>query len=50
MTKLTHTCDDCGTGFTLEYDEMQAEDSPSMCPFCGYYIISLDEDDESMDI
>jgi DNA replicative helicase MCM subunit Mcm2 (Cdc46/Mcm family) len=52
MKKIQHTCEECETEFAIEYDELEAEDGPCMCPFCGgYMIMDLDEnDDEFVDL
>lgn len=47
MKRLKHTCEGCETLFVIEYDELIADDDPSMCPFCGDYI--TDELDEVID-
>jgi DNA-directed RNA polymerase subunit RPC12/RpoP len=43
MAALHHICDECGSEFTLKYDETLVEDDPQLCPFCGEYILELDE-------
>ena len=43
MASLHHICDNCGSEFTIKYDENQAEDSPHYCPFCCEMIVDIDE-------
>ena len=49
MNTLKHECGVCDSAFAIHYDEMECEDAPHYCPFCGEYLIDeLDiEDDES---
>lgn len=44
MSRLIHSCDECGTDFTIEFDKETSETDPTFCPFCSSYI--LDADDE----
>jgi len=44
MMKLKHTCDNCETEFTIEYDVENSETDPLYCPFCSDYM--LDTEDE----
>lgn len=49
MATMHHTCDECGSEFSIKYDENQVESDPQNCPFCGEYIYELgdlEEDDE----
>lgn len=49
MATLHHICDECGSEFTLKYNEDQTEDSPHYCAFCGEMLIDTEdigEDDE----
>lgn len=45
-------CDNCGSSFTLIYDEDEVSYSPSHCPFCGDYYdneneeLNFNDDDE----
>jgi len=49
MATLHHICDECGSEFTLKYDEEQTEDSPHYCPFCGEMLIDTDDINEDED-
>lgn len=48
MSILKHICDNCDSDFSIHYDDLECEDSPHYCPFCGEYIIESDDliDDE----
>jgi hypothetical protein len=48
MASLHHTCGECSSEFTIKYDEHQCESDPLHCPFCGEYILDMDniEDDD----
>lgn len=50
MTKLNHECENCGSRFTITYDEEICESDPISCPFCQEYLLlendDLSEDDE----
>lgn len=49
MATLHHICDNCGSEFSIKYDEMQCEDDPHFCSFCGEFMVETDEfedDDE----
>ena len=37
MTDLKLTCDNCGSMFTLSFEQDEVSYSPSHCPFCGDY-------------
>jgi len=43
MSKFTstihHKCDECGSEFSIKFNENEVEDSPHLCPFCGTYIL-----------
>ena len=49
MVTLHHNCGECSSEFNIKYDELECEDAPHYCPFCGEYLVDeLDsEDDES---
>ena len=48
-------CDNCGSTFTLSYEEDEVSYSPSHCPFCGDFYdneneeLNFNDDDEDMD-
>lgn len=44
MTSLKHTCGSCDSEFTIEYDDMQTDSDPIICPFCGEYLVLEDDD------
>lgn len=44
MSKIKHECDDCGSVFSLTYDEMTTDSDPTYCPFCGEYLLLLNDD------
>ena len=47
MPVLKHTCEVCESSFSINYSDMECEDAPHYCPFCGEYLIDeLDLDDE----
>ena len=41
--KITKTCQNCQTKYTIEWDEDKFDLEPLTCPFCGYEV--EDEDD-----
>ena len=45
MTDLKLTCDNCGSMFTLSFEQDEVSYSPSHCPFCGDY---YDNDKEEL--
>jgi len=49
MRTLHHLCDECNSEFTLKYDEEIVESDPLHCPFCGTYILELEENDDDED-
>ena len=49
MANLHHVCDECGSEFTLKYDEEQTEDSPHFCAFCGEMMVDIEENYEDDD-
>ncbi len=54
MPDLKLICDNCGSTFTLSYEEDEVSYSPSHCPFCGdFYDRESEElnfnDDEETD-
>ena len=46
MTNLHHVCDNCGSEFTIKYDDSQTESDPLHCPFCAEYIVESEEVDD----
>jgi hypothetical protein len=44
MTRLNHECENCGSQFTIIYDEELCESDPISCPFCQEYLL-LDSDE-----
>lgn len=48
MTKITHECENCGSKFSITYDEDECESDPISCPFCQEYLF-LDDDEVSDD-
>jgi hypothetical protein len=50
MATLRHTCDNCENPFKITYDPEVTTDDPIYCPFCANYIISEDNDDDSVDL
>lgn len=49
MRILQHLCDECNSGFTLKYNEEIVESDPLHCPFCGTYILELEDKDDDDD-
>jgi DNA-directed RNA polymerase subunit RPC12/RpoP len=49
MTNLKHTCDNCDSEFTIKYDEENTETDPIHCPFCGEYLIEVEDFDNEDD-
>ena len=55
MPDLKLTCDNCGSSFSLSFEEDEVSYSPSHCPFCGdFYDIENEEldfnDDDDSDL
>lgn len=46
MPDLKLVCDNCGSSFSLSYDDEEVSYSPSHCPFCGDY---YDNENEELD-
>lgn len=50
MTRKAFECVECGTEYTVIYDEDESVDKPAHCPFCGEIASnedkSRDDDDE----
>lgn len=46
MPDLKLTCDNCGSMFTLNYEEEEVSYAPSHCPFCGDF---YDNENEELD-
>lgn len=55
MPDLKLLCDNCGSTFTLSYEEDEVSYSPSHCPFCGDFYdneneeLNFNDNDEDMD-
>jgi len=49
MASIKHSCDNCGSNFTIRFDEDQVEDNPSFCPFCAEMFVDIDELEEDDD-
>ena len=47
--KLQHECSECGSNFTVSYNEMNTESDPTYCPFCGEYLLLENEDFDNED-
>jgi DNA-directed RNA polymerase subunit RPC12/RpoP len=43
MASIHHTCDTCGSEFTIKYDETICESDPIHCPFCAEYMVESEE-------
>lgn len=39
MINVKHDCESCDSRFAIVYNELECEDSPHFCPFCGEYLI-----------
>jgi DNA-directed RNA polymerase subunit M/transcription elongation factor TFIIS len=46
MPDLKLTCDNCGSMFTLNYEEEEVSYNPTHCPFCGDF---YDNENEELD-
>lgn len=46
MATLKHSCDNCDSTFSINYDVNTVEDDPHYCPFCGEYILDSEDFDE----
>lgn len=44
MPDLKLTCDNCGSSFSLSFEEDEVSYSPSHCPFCGDFYDSENEE------
>ena len=44
--KITKTCQNCQTKYTVEYDEDKFDLQPLTCPFCGYEVEDEEDDVE----
>jgi hypothetical protein len=42
--KLEKTCNNCGSSFTLSYEEDEVSYQPTNCPFCGDYFEDSSEE------
>lgn len=53
MPDLKLVCDNCGSSFSLSFEEDEVSYSPSHCPFCGDFYdneneeLDFNEEDES---
>jgi DNA replicative helicase MCM subunit Mcm2 (Cdc46/Mcm family) len=45
MIKENLVCEECGSIYSLEYDDEDVNYSPSHCPFCGEFIWESNEGD-----
>lgn len=54
MDKITKTCSNCETKYTITWDSEEQDLEPLTCPFCGYEVeneedevewVNKDEDD-----
>ena len=46
MPDLKLTCDNCGSMFSLSYEDDEVSYSPTHCPFCGDF---YDNENEELD-
>lgn len=46
MPDLKLTCDNCGSMFTLSYEDEEVSYAPTHCPFCGDF---YDNENEELD-
>ena len=44
MPDLKLTCDNCGSMFTLSFEDDEVSYAPSHCPFCGDFYDSESEE------
>ena len=44
--KITKTCSNCETKYTVAWDSEEQDLEPLTCPFCGYEVENEDEDVE----
>jgi DNA replicative helicase MCM subunit Mcm2 (Cdc46/Mcm family) len=42
MKNVKYHCESCDSQFSVNYNEMECEDSPRFCAFCGEYLIDDD--------
>lgn len=49
MRTLKHTCSQCDSVFSINYDPDYTEDDPQYCPFCAEMIVDIDEYTEEDD-
>jgi len=51
MTTIHHSCEECGSEFTIKYNENECESDPLHCPFCSAYMLEskkYDDEDDSI--
>jgi len=44
--KVTKTCSNCETKYTVAWDSEEQDLEPLTCPFCGYEVEDEDETEE----
>ena len=44
--KVTKTCSNCETKYTVAWDMEEQELQPLTCPFCGFEVEEVQEEDE----
>ena len=44
--KVTKTCSNCETKYTIVWDIVEQDLEPLTCPFCGYEVEDEDETEE----
>lgn len=50
---IKHECDNCGTKYTITYNEELSESDPIHCPFCAEFMFTEEdelEDDDELDL
>jgi CRISPR/Cas system-associated protein Cas10 (large subunit of type III CRISPR-Cas system) len=48
MTKINHLCENCGSRFSITYEESTCESDPTFCPMCAEMMF-IDDDIEEDD-
>ena len=46
MTNIHYSCEECGSEFSIKYNEEVCESDPLHCPFCSAYILESEEYDD----
>jgi predicted nucleic acid-binding Zn-ribbon protein len=49
MVTLHHICEQCFSNFSIKYDDLECEDDPHFCPFCGEILVETEEIQEDDD-